>query len=88
MVSNIDHGTHHALRHDCSMPLAHRQPVEEERPRYTFAELVEIRRQVLRYARSIQPGPDRNQHLQVAVSLRRLFRNETWRDDHIVDGPQ
>jgi hypothetical protein len=87
-VSNIDLWTQNALRHDCIMPLAHRQPVEEQRPRYTFAELVEIRRQLLRYARSLPPGPDRNQHWQVAISLRRLFSNEKWRDDHTVDGSQ
>jgi hypothetical protein len=63
------------------MSLADHQAVEAERPRYTFAELVEIRRQVLRYARSIPLGPERSQHRQVAVSLRRLFRNETWRDE-------
>jgi hypothetical protein len=67
------------------MTLADRQALEEERRRYTFAELVEIRRQVLRYARSIPPGLERSQHRKVAVSLCRLFRNETWRDDHIVE---
>jgi hypothetical protein len=60
-----------------------RQPTEDQ-TRYTMAELIEIRRQILRYARSIRPGPDRNQHLQIAVSLRRLFKNETWRDANIV----
>jgi hypothetical protein len=67
-----------------SMALAHYQQVEHQ-PRYTFAELVDIRRQVLRYARSIPPGPDRNEHRQVAVSLGRLFRNGTWRDAHIFN---
>jgi hypothetical protein len=70
------------------MSLANRQPVEEERPRYTFAELVEIRRQLVRYARSIPIGPERNQHRQVAASLRRLFMNQKWRDNHIVAGSQ
>jgi hypothetical protein len=63
------------------------QPLEreatEDRHRYTFAELVEIRRQILRYARSMPPGPERNQHRQVAVSLRRLFRDQAWRATHI-----
>jgi hypothetical protein len=58
--------------------------VTEDQPRYTFAELVEIRRQVLRYARSIPPGPERNQHRQIAMSLSWLFKNEAWRDAHIV----
>ena len=70
-----------------SMSLAHKQ-TEEDQARYTFAELIEMRRQILRYACSMPPGPDRNQHRQVAVSLRRLFRNENWRDSHIVEGPQ
>jgi hypothetical protein len=43
----------------------------------------ELRRYVLRYARSFPPGYERNQHLQAAVSLRRLFRNEKWLRDHV-----
>ncbi len=66
------------------MPLATRRPIED-RARYTFAELVEIRRQLLRYARSMPRGSERNQHLQVAVSLRRLFENQDWRDAHVVE---
>jgi hypothetical protein len=60
-----------------------RQPAED-RPRYTYAELVEMRRQVLRYARSFPAGAERNQHRQVALSLRWLFKNEKWRDSHII----
>jgi hypothetical protein len=66
------------------MPLSARKPLEEDSPRYTIAELVEMRRQVLRYARSVPPGFERNQHRQVAMSLRKLFRNEHWRETHIV----
>ena len=55
---------------------------------YSLDELTKLRRTMLRYARSFPPGSQRNQHLQVAVSLRRLFRNETWRDAHIVNGSQ
>jgi hypothetical protein len=44
-----------------------RQPTEDH-PRYSLEELIEIRRQVLRYARSILPGPDRNQHRQVSAA--------------------
>jgi hypothetical protein len=54
------------------------------RPRYTIAEFTEIRRNILRYARSIPPGPDRNQHRQIAVSLRRLSRSAAWRDAYII----
>ena len=50
---------------------------------YTLDELTELRRNTLRYARSFPPGYERNQHLQVAVSLRRLFRNEKWLRDHV-----
>jgi hypothetical protein len=69
------------------MLLASFQPADES-PRYSFAELLEIRRRLLRYARSLPPGPDRNQHWQVAISLRRLFRDQKWRDDHTVGGLQ
>jgi hypothetical protein len=54
-------------------------------PRYSNAELVEQRRNILRYARSFPPGPERNKHRQIALPLRRLFRNEKWRATHTVD---
>src|SRR5450631_1809610 len=53
------------------------------KPHYSVSELTELRRYVLRYARSFPPGYERNQHLQVAVSLRALFKNEKWRRDHV-----
>ena len=53
------------------------------KPHYSVGELTELRRYVLRYARSFPPGYERNQHLQVAVSLRRLFRSEKWLRDHV-----
>jgi hypothetical protein len=43
------------------------------KPHYSIGELAELRRYVLRYARSFPRGYERNQHVQVAVSLRRLF---------------
>jgi hypothetical protein len=55
---------------------------------YSLDELTELRRKMLRYARSFPPGGERNQHLQIAVSLRRLFRNEKWLDAHTEKGPQ
>jgi hypothetical protein len=67
------------------MSLRNRPPVLQP-ARYSAAELVEMRRQILRYARSIPPGSDRNQHLQVAVSLRRLFKNPAWRGAHTAEG--
>jgi hypothetical protein len=66
--------------------LANRSPVlPADHPRYAIAELVEMRRQMLRFSRSVPPGPERNQHLQIAVSLRRLFRDRAWLDAHTVD---
>jgi hypothetical protein len=52
---------------------------------YTMPELIEMRRQVLRFARSIPPGPERNSHRQIAASLRSLFRNKDWLDTHTVE---
>ena len=53
--------------------------------RYTMAELVKLRRTMLRYSRSVSPGPERNQHLQIAISLRRLFKNKAWLAAHTVE---
>jgi hypothetical protein len=47
-------------------------------PLYCLEDLVEKRRNVLRYARSFPPGSERNQHRQIATSLRYLFRNKIW----------
>jgi hypothetical protein len=55
-------------------------------PLYSKAELVEHRRNILRYARSFPPGPQRNQHRQIALSLRALFKNRKWLDAHTVEG--
>jgi hypothetical protein len=53
--------------------------------RYSNAELIEQRRNILRYARSLPPGPERNQHRKIAFSLRSLFRNKIWLATHTVD---
>jgi hypothetical protein len=53
-------------------------------PLYRKAELIEHRRNILRYARSFPPGPERNQHRQVALSLRALFRNGEWLEGHVL----
>jgi hypothetical protein len=50
---------------------------------YSLDELLELRRKVLRFARSFPPGYERNQHLQVAFSLRALFKDEKWLRDHV-----
>jgi hypothetical protein len=49
-------------------------------------ELIECRRNILRYARSFPPGSERNQHRQVALSLRALFKNKAWLGAHTVEG--
>jgi hypothetical protein len=55
-----------------------------EPPLYSRSELVEHRRNILRYARSFPPGPERNQHRQVARSLRTLFRNRRWLEANVL----
>jgi hypothetical protein len=55
----------------------------QDQPLFSKAELLEYRRNILRYARSFPPGPERNQHRQVALSLRALFRNREWLDTHV-----
>ena len=50
---------------------------------YTLDELTELRRNTLRYARSFPTGDERNQHRQLAVSLRTLFKGEKWLRDHV-----
>jgi len=54
-------------------------------PGYSKAELIELRLNILRYARSFPPGPERNQHRQIALSLRRLFKDEKWLATQTVD---
>ena len=56
-----------------------------DHPLYSKAELLEHRRNILRYARAFPPGPERNQHRQVALSLRALFRDRQWLDSHVLD---
>jgi hypothetical protein len=53
-------------------------------PLYSKAELIEQRRNILRYARSFPPGPERNLHRQIALSLRSLFKDKKWLATHTV----
>jgi hypothetical protein len=53
---------------------------------YSRDELTELRRNTLRYARSFPPGDRRNQHRQLAVSLRLLFKSEKWLQTHTRAG--
>jgi hypothetical protein len=47
-------------------------------PLYCLDELIEQRRNILRHARTLPPGAERNQRRQIAVSLRVLFKNKNW----------
>jgi hypothetical protein len=53
-----------------------------DHPLYTEAELIDLRRTMLLYARLFPPGYERNQKRQIAQSLRRLFHNKNWLDLH------
>jgi len=55
---------------------------------YAIPELIDLRRQMLRFARSLPRGPERNNRRQIAASLRSLFRNKAWLDAHTVEGSQ
>lgn len=55
-------------------------------PLYRKARLVELRRAALLSARSLQPGSDRNQHRQIARSVRTLLRSDQWTEQHTVEG--
>ena len=66
------------------MPQANQMPTFEQR--YRIVELAELRRQMLQHSRTVPPGPERNQHLQIAISLRRLFKDKAWLDAHTVEG--
>jgi hypothetical protein len=71
------------------MPSAQRVLLfDPEPPRYSFAELKEVRRYVLRRARSLPPGTERNQQRQVASSLRRLFCDDKWLEANLAEERQ
>jgi hypothetical protein len=57
----------------------------DDHAHYTAEQLLELRRQMLRFARSTPRGPERNRRRQVARSLRRLFKNNKWLDAHLVE---
>jgi hypothetical protein len=54
---------------------------------YAMAELYEVRRMVIIYARTAPPGPERNQHRQIARSIKRLFGDPTWLANHTTGEP-
>ena len=55
-------------------------------PLYCLEDLIQKRRSVLRYARSFPPGAERNQHRQIAASLRVLFRSKNWLANYTNQG--
>jgi hypothetical protein len=66
------------------MPSVNYQPVETRR--YTMGELYELRRVIIKHSRSIPPGPARNEHRQIAHSMRSLFKDKGWLAVHTVSG--
>jgi hypothetical protein len=46
--------------------------------RYSATELADLGRASILLARSLPLGAERNQHRQIALSLRALFRSEKW----------
>ena len=68
------------------MPAPNRKPEPEPDSRREMAYFIEMRRKVLRYARTFPPGGERNQHRQIALSLRGLFKIKSWLESHTLDG--
>jgi hypothetical protein len=66
------------------MPSANR--ISETMPLYWTDDLKVLRRNRLLQARSFPRGAERNQHRQIALSLRRLFKNQKWLDAHTLNG--
>jgi hypothetical protein len=60
--------------------------IADDQTQYTHSQLLELRRQMLRYARSLPRGSsERNDRRQISSSLRSLFRNKKWLDAHTVE---
>ena len=57
------------------------QRLTAKRRFYSDQELYDLRRRMLRVARTFPPGPDRNQSRQIALSLRALSMNPRWLRD-------
>lgn len=96
-VSNIDHklgkprcqiaivsGMPRWLRDSHPMSLV-TSPPPSDHPVYTISNLVEKRRDVLRFARLLPVGQRRNQLRQTASALRTLFKKNGWLDANTSD---
>jgi len=51
-----------------------------------MVELYELRRVIIKHSRSMPPGPARNEHRQIATSMRSLTRDKEWLAAHAVAG--
>jgi hypothetical protein len=60
-------------------------PIPEPGPLYSMPNLKRFR-DILLGAKSFPTGSECNRHRQVALPLRRLFKNQKWLDVHTVDG--
>jgi hypothetical protein len=49
---------------------------------YALAELHELQRLEIKRARSLPQGSERNQHRQIAKSIKRLLHDPTWMANH------
>ena len=68
------------------MPHTNLQTETAETKRYTMAELYELRRVIIKHSRSMPPGAARNEHRQIAISMRSLTRDKNWLAVHTVVG--
>ena len=56
-------------------------------PLHSMADLIEQRRNILRYARSFPPGPERNQHRAVRFVAARPFQEQGMAGDSCAERP-
>jgi hypothetical protein len=68
--------------HDMTQPLQFRILVS----RFRLKDLLEKRRDILRAARVLPVGAERNQLRQIVMSLRALCRNPKWLQANTADG--
>jgi hypothetical protein len=66
------------------MPPLPRKQTDDHR--YTMPHLINLRRQMLRFARSYPPGPERNGRRQIAASLRSLLKKQAWLVANTIEG--
>jgi hypothetical protein len=67
------------------MPSLQLKPIDNH-TLYSMSQLVQLRRQMLRFARSLPiRSSERNERRQIAASLRNLFINKVWLAAHTVE---